>query len=85
MRLTLNEMIVARFGANYAMNAALGFTSVTSTTILSSMSGEPIPFRLLKNFADTHFFWLGFFTLGIGSCVGVESFTARKVGSVIVR
>lgn len=27
------------FAANWAMNAALGFTSVSSTTILSSMSG----------------------------------------------
>jgi solute carrier family 35, member F5 len=28
------------FSANWSMNAALGYTSVSSTTILSSMSGE---------------------------------------------
>jgi len=28
------------FAANWAMNAALGYTSVSSTTILTSMSGK---------------------------------------------
>ncbi|KAM0750478.1 hypothetical protein T439DRAFT_326445 [Meredithblackwellia eburnea MCA 4105] len=52
------------FTANWAMNSALGFTSVSSTTILSSMSG--------------------FFTLGVGACVGVDEITAAKLGSVVL-
>ncbi|GAA5860027.1 hypothetical protein JCM1840_001846 [Sporobolomyces johnsonii] len=52
------------FAANWAMNAALGYTSVSSTTILASMSG--------------------FFTLAAGACVGVESFTAGKLISVVL-
>ncbi|SCV67415.1 BQ2448_5026 [Microbotryum intermedium] len=52
------------FSANWSMNASLGYTSVSSTTILSSMSG--------------------FFTLAVGSCVGVEAFTSGKLGSVVL-
>ncbi|KAL8292553.1 hypothetical protein RQP46_001165 [Phenoliferia psychrophenolica] len=52
------------FTANWAMNAALGYTSVSSTTILSSMSG--------------------FFTLGVGACVGVDEITPAKLGSVVL-
>lgn len=69
------------------MNAALGYTSVSSTTILSSMSGKLQPSKtidgssLLSSVSCT----TGFFTLGVGACVGVEEFTAGKLGSVVLR
>lgn len=65
------------------MNAALGYTSVSSTTILSSMSGQSSFFavsgvRLMYSMP-------GFFTLGVGACVGVDEITPAKLGSVVLR
>ncbi|KAG8886187.1 hypothetical protein FRB97_007225 [Tulasnella sp. 331] len=51
------------FIANWSVNASLDFTSVASSTILSSMSG--------------------FFTLGVGRLLGVETFTLWKLGAVL--
>jgi len=78
------------FAANWAMNAALGYTSVSSTTILTSMSGEytsldssdwePRPKKLNNRIVVT-----GFFTLAAGAAIGVESFTAGKLIAVVLR
>ena len=39
-----------------------------------------IPFRLVLIVVSA-----GFFTLAVGSCVGVESFTISKLSSVVLR
>ncbi|KAI8461013.1 hypothetical protein BY996DRAFT_4573984 [Phakopsora pachyrhizi] len=58
-----STFVLLWFAANWTVNAALGFTSVSSTTILSSMSG--------------------FFTLILGSMIGVEKLNIIRFVAVI--
>jgi solute carrier family 35 protein F5 len=71
------------FVANWSVNASLKFTSVASSTILSSTSG-----RLFENQYDkhpTHIGNAGFFTLLVGRVFNVETLTLAKLGAVATR
>ena len=73
---------LCRFVANWAVNASLDYTSVASTTILSSMSGAWPSKRSRVRGTETG---IGFFTLGIGRIFQVEILTYAKLGAVFTR
>ena len=70
------------FIANWSINAALGYTSVASATILSSMSGM---LSLPTLYCMVEFSCEGFFTLGIGRLFMVERLTPAKIAAVLIR
>lgn len=73
------------FVANWAVNASLDYTSVASSTILASMSGEASGYLRAHIKADWASFISGFFTLAIGRIFQVEAFSLAKLGAVVLR
>ena len=73
------------FVANWSVNASLKFTSVASSTILSSTSGRLVGNQCIMQ--RTHWYpdLTGFFTLLVGRVFHVESLTLAKLGAVATR
>lgn len=70
------------FIANWALNAALAYTSVASSTILSGMSGACV--CTIVFFKSTNMTSLkGMFTLAVGRMFRVETLTLVKIGAVL--
>lgn len=71
------------FAANWSVNASLEFTSVASSTILSSTSGEHL---IRSGYATTTYVNdVGFFTLVAGRVFKVETMSIVKITAVITR
>lgn len=70
------------FIANWSINASLDYTSVASTTILSSLSGMSSNSWIKVPRPNI---CVGFFTLIIGRLFRVETLTIGKIGAVVTR
>ncbi|KAL8830736.1 MAG: hypothetical protein Q9191_001266 [Dirinaria sp. TL-2023a] len=75
------EFSVLWFAANYFVAACLEFTTVASSTILTSTSSTHLLRAFLHDDADTR---AGIWTLIFGAFYGVERFTFRKLLGVLM-